>query len=116
MLVLSLAVRWLECTLHIGMSLMLMITMVKNLRSMSEGFGWQRYKKYLYQSLSCREIAFSHNPPDNAMPQKKEFSALYAVALEDGGLFMIVSDDLSCHPLRDETAVLIVFFSVLETS
>ena len=50
------------------------------------------------------------------MPQKKEFSALYAVALEDGGLFMIVSDDLSCHPLRDETAVLIVFFSVLETS
>ena len=40
------------------MSLMLMITMVKNLLSMSEGFGWQRYKKYLYQSLSCREIAF----------------------------------------------------------
>ena len=58
MLVLSLAVRWLECTLHIGMSLMLMITMVKDLRSMSEGFGWQRYKKYLYQSLSCRDIAF----------------------------------------------------------
>ena len=57
MLVLSLAVRWLECTLHIGMSLMLMITMVKNLRSMSEGFGWQRYKKYLYQSPTCREIA-----------------------------------------------------------
>lgn len=57
MLVLSLAVRWLECTLHIGMSLMLMITMVKNLLSMSEGFGWQRYKKYLYQSPTCREIA-----------------------------------------------------------
>ena len=45
MLILSLTVRWLECTLHIGMSLMLMITMVKDLRSMSEGFGWQRYKK-----------------------------------------------------------------------
>ena len=48
MLVLSLTVRWLECTLHIGMSLMLMITMVKNLLTMSEGFGWQRYKKYIY--------------------------------------------------------------------
>ena len=58
MLVLSLAVRWLECTLHIGMSLMLMITMVKNLLTMSEGFGWQRYKKYLYQPPSYREIAF----------------------------------------------------------
>ena len=34
------------------MSLMLMITMVKNLLSMSKGFGWQRYKKYLYQSYT----------------------------------------------------------------
>lgn len=115
MLVLSLAVRWLECTLHIGMSLMLMITMVKDLRSMSEGFGWQRYKKYLYQSLSCREFqSCTFHPLMQFL--KKEFSALYAVALEDGGLFMIVSADLSCHPLRDETAVLIVFFSVPETS
>ncbi len=40
------------------MSLMLMITMVKNLLTMSEGFGWQRYKKYLYQPPSYREIAF----------------------------------------------------------
>lgn len=30
------------------MSLMLMITMVKDLLAMSKGFGWQRYKKYLY--------------------------------------------------------------------
>ena len=57
MLVLSLTVRWLECTLHIGMSLMLMITMVKDLLAMSKGFGWQRYKKYLYTSPPCRGIA-----------------------------------------------------------
>ena len=24
---------------------------------MSKGFGWQRYKKYLYTSPPCREIA-----------------------------------------------------------
>ena len=39
------------------MSLMLMITMVKDLLAMSKGFGWQRYKKYLYTSPPCREIA-----------------------------------------------------------
>jgi hypothetical protein len=44
------------------MSLMLMITMVKDLLAMSEGFGWQRYKKYLYQSLSCQEIALPYTP------------------------------------------------------
>ena len=44
------------------MSLMLMITMVKDLLAMSKGFGWQRYKKYLYPSPTCREIQFPHIP------------------------------------------------------
>ena len=37
------------------MSLMLMITMVKDSLAMSKGFGWQRYKKYIYPSPLLRK-------------------------------------------------------------